>query len=133
MNDAMETVTVRKGSRAWAMAMYDAGKRVEIEYPKSFNVGTYWRVQNPHSSPEERGEERSTTNPPPVRDLWRLYVEPPQPITVQPGTSPWAMAQLLEGKSVGSRSENCSLHPDEINSFGPAELAATDWEVVPDR
>jgi hypothetical protein len=112
-------IEVETGSRSWAMAMYDAGR--EVEYP-TYHGPEVWERVTPY-------EYRSIANE------WRLYVEPPQPITVQPGTFPWAMAQLRAGKQVRRQGILCVLSPNnhicrnlEVISRGSFE--ATDWEVV---
>lgn len=105
MNGKKVMVEVREGSRTWAVAMHEAGKRVVdaagCQYPQFSGLQTGWT----------------------------LYVEPPKPIEVQPGTFPWAVVHVLAGRAVRrtlwthgailTRQGICSMHADD--------LGATDW------
>lgn len=120
-------VEVIKGSWEWACVMYQIG--IEVYHP------TGHRLATPHPT-DPRGwcyyGGRNNPDRPQFAMGWEVFRVPPtEPLSVQSGTFPWAVAQMLEGKHVKRRSPNvrgCLGMSDILLS--EESMLANDWYLV---
>lgn len=118
-------VEVEEGTWTWACAMAAQGKMVECERYARPDPACSMMIW---SGPVDPFKYRSSI----LR--WRLHVEPPEPITVQPGTFAWAVAHLVAGRTIASKTAACRLwrmyDDSDCFTFTSTFYNAPDWEVV---